>query len=140
MARSSSNRSHFKLKTSETSSPAAGGDAAGGDENSENQSSAVHVRFPASAGRRLRRPEPTTCGDGRALWTERPILIRRADGTYELIGTSRNLEGLARWVLSFGAAAEVRGPDQLRRQVAAEALRVWRQHEAEPSESDRSKG
>lgn len=89
---------------------------------------AVHVRFSASVGQRLRRPEPTTCSDGRALWTERPILMERADGTYELIGTSRNLEGLARWVLSFGASAEVQGPDRLKRQVAAEARRVWRQH------------
>lgn len=90
---------------------------------------AVHVRFPPSEGQRLRRPEPTSCPDGPPLWTERPILMERADGTYELIGTSRNLRGLARWVLSFGTSAEVRGPDRLRRHVARQARRVWRQYD-----------
>ncbi|PQJ26844.1 hypothetical protein BSZ35_18100 [Salinibacter sp. 10B] len=89
---------------------------------------AVHVRFAPSEGRRLRRPEPTSCPGEGPLWTERPILMERADGTYELIGTSGNLDGLARWVLSFGTSAEVRGPDRLQRRVAAQARRIGRKY------------
>lgn len=55
--------------------------------------------------------------------------MKRKDGTYELIGTTRNLEGLARWVLSFGTSAEVRGPDQLQRRVAIEAQKIWRRYD-----------
>ena len=89
---------------------------------------AVHLRFEPAEGQRLQRPEPTSCPGEGLLWTERPILMERADGTYELIGTSHNLEGLARWILSFGTSAEVRGPAPLRRQVALQARRVWRQY------------
>lgn len=88
----------------------------------------VHVRFEPSEGRRLQRPEPTRCPEDGPLWAERPILMKRADATYELIGTSRNLTGLAKWILSFGPQAEVQCPDQLRRRVAAEARRIWRQY------------
>ncbi len=91
---------------------------------------AVHLRFSHAAGRRLRRPEPTHCPEKGPLWTERPMLLKRADGTYELIGTSRNLPGLARWVLSFGPDAEVRSPTRLQRRVEAEARRVWRTYNA----------
>ncbi len=89
----------------------------------------MHVRFEPAEGRRLQRPEPTTCGDGTALWAERPILMERADGTYELIGTSRNLAGLARWVLSYGSGAKVCCPACLQRCVEAEARRVWRKYD-----------
>jgi predicted DNA-binding transcriptional regulator YafY len=58
-------------------------------------------------------------------------LLQRNRGTYELIGTTANLKGLARWVLSFGASAEVRGPDRLRSHVAAEARRVLERYEEE---------
>lgn len=92
---------------------------------------AVHVRFAPSAGKRLRRPEPTSCPGKGAIWAERPILMERADGTYELIGTSGNLDGLARWVLSFGTSAEVRGPDRLQRQVVAEALGIRRKYRSD---------
>lgn len=92
---------------------------------------AVHVRFRPSQGPRLRRSEPTTCGDGSPLWAERPILMQRADGTYDLIGSSPHLDGLARWVLSHGADAEVRGPERLRRRVAAEARRVLHLYQEE---------
>jgi predicted DNA-binding transcriptional regulator YafY len=67
------------------------------------------------------------------------MLMKRSDGTFELIGTSRNLEGLARWVLSFGTDAEVQGPDQLRRRVAAEALRIWARYKSDLSDSARSR-
>lgn len=85
---------------------------------------AVHIQFSPSQGPRLERREPTTCGDGRALWAERPLLMRRVDGTYELVGISENLSGLARWILSYGADAEVQGPSRLRQWVASEARRV----------------
>ena len=91
----------------------------------------MHVRFPPSEGRRLRRPEPTSCPGEAPFWTERPILMERADGTYELIGTASNLAGLARWILSFGARAEVQSPERLRRRVAAEARRIWKQYDHE---------
>lgn len=92
---------------------------------------AVHVRFPPTEGRRLRRPEPTSCPGEAPLWSERPILMKRADGTYELIGTAENLKGLARWILSFGARADVRSPERLRRRVAAEARRIWMRYDEE---------
>ena len=91
--------------------------------------SVVHLRFVQTAGRRLKRSEPTTCPGEEPFWTERPLLIKRADGTYELIGTSRNLDGLARWVLSFGTDATVEAPARLHRRVAAEAQRVWKQYD-----------
>lgn len=86
----------------------------------------VHVRFPSTQGARLRRSEPTRCPDGTPLWAERPILMERADGTYELMGPSAHLSALARWILSHGADAKVEGPDRLRRRVAAEAKRILR--------------
>jgi predicted DNA-binding transcriptional regulator YafY len=87
----------------------------------------VHVRFAHSQGRRLRSAtEGTEYG---SLWHERPILMQRADGSYDLIGTTAHLDRLARWVLSHGTAATVAAPDVLRRQVAAEARRVWRRHQ-----------
>lgn len=91
--------------------------------------SAVHVRFVPAAGRRLRRPEPTSCPEKGPLWAERPLLIERASGAYELIGTSRNLDGLARWLLSFGTSATVETPDRLRRKIALAARRVWLQYD-----------
>lgn len=99
----------------------------------------VHVRFRPLEGRRLQRPEPTTCPDKGALWAERPILIKRANGTYELMGTSRNLEGLARWILSFGPGAEVRSPERLKRQVALQAWRVWAKYDGEGEQGDKQK-
>lgn len=114
------------LDSSDQPASAAGG--SGRSPADEQRAPAVHVRFSPSQGRRLRRSEPSTCGEGRALWTDRPLLMQRADGTYELIGTSDNLAGLARWILSHGADAEVQGPERLRRRVAAEARRVLRQY------------
>jgi hypothetical protein len=88
----------------------------------------AHIRFAPSQGRRLRRPEPFPCGEDQSLWVERPVLMERADGTYDLIGTTARPDALARWILSHGAAAEVTGPPQLRERVAAEARRVVRRH------------
>lgn len=59
------------------------------------------------------------------------MVMERADGTYDLIGTSPHLDGLARWVLSFGTDATVEGPASLRRRVAAEARRIVQKYESE---------
>lgn len=86
----------------------------------------VHLRFAHTQGRRLR-TAGTDVAEG-PLWTERPLLLERADGAYDLIGTTAHLDRLARWVLSHGVAATVEAPDRLRHRVAAEARRIWRQY------------
>ena len=91
----------------------------------------VHVRFAPSQGRRLRRPEPFPCGEDQSLWVERPVLMERADGTYDLIGTTARPDALARWILSHGAAAEVTEPERLRQRVAAEARRIVQRYGGE---------
>ena len=96
----------------------------------------VHVRFAPSQGRRLRRPEPFPCGEDQSLWVERPVLMERADGTYDLIGTTARPDALARWILSHGAAATVAGPERLRQRVAAEAQQIAKKHEAEMQDGD----
>jgi len=78
----------------------------------------VHVRFAPAQARRLRRPTPAPFGD---LWAERPLLMERADGTFDLVGTATRMDGLVRWILSHGADATVEAPDRLRRRVVAEA-------------------
>jgi predicted DNA-binding transcriptional regulator YafY len=54
--------------------------------------------------------------------------MERADGSYDLIGTTAHLDGLVRWILSHGAAATVEVPDRLRHRVAAEAQRVLQKY------------
>ena len=116
-----------RSKTAETE----GVELTEGTEESSDEPAAVHLRFARVAGERLQRPEPTSCPKEGPFWTERPMLLKRADGTYELIGTSRNLQGLARWVLSFGTSAEVRCPEQLQREVALQARCVWQKYETQ---------
>jgi len=77
---------------------------------SDAQCWSVHIRFAPS------------------LWVERPVLMERADGTYDLIGTTARPGVLAQWVLSYGPDAEVTGPERLRRRVAKEARRVWKKY------------
>ena len=103
---------------------------------SDAQRVSVHVRFAPSQGRRLRRPEPFPCGEDESLWVERPVLMERADGTYDLIGTTARPDALARWILSHGAAATVAGPERLRQRVAAEAQQIAKKHEAEMQDGD----
>ncbi|MFB6231197.1 MAG: WYL domain-containing protein [Salinibacter sp.] len=100
-------------------------DAADPPDETNTECHSVHVRFAPSQGRRLRRSEPFRAEDGPSLWVERPVLMERVDGTYDLIGTTAHLDALVRWVLSHGADAEVTGPDRLRRRVACEAWRIW---------------
>jgi hypothetical protein len=107
--------------------PASTGPASTGPASSEGRQSgtrAVCIRFSASQQPRLRRPEPDRCGDGHPIWTERPLLLRRADGTLYLLGISAHLEGLARWILSFAGDAEVESPRALRDWVRTSALEV----------------
>jgi len=92
------------------------------DENGERRLHTVHVRFAPVQGRRLR--APTTGWPGESLWTERPLLMQRANGSYHLIGTTARLDRLARWVLSHGPAAMVQAPEALRRRVVVEAEKI----------------
>lgn len=79
----------------------------------------VHVRFETHPERR--RP---------VEWHEPPLGLGRYHGGYEVIGQSADLDGLVRWVLSFGAGVEVVGPDVLRQRVAEEARRIAEMHSA----------
>jgi hypothetical protein len=96
----------------------------------------VYLRFSGRCRRRLERPERQTDRQGRPLWTERPLLVRRDGGAYDLIGTSANLRGLARWVVGFGRDADVRSPRRLRRLVAALALQALEHHRQRPAQSE----
>ena len=91
----------------------------------------VHLRFASVQGPRLQGASRDGHPARTALWTERPLLVERANGTYELIGTTARPDRLVRWVLSHGADAEVRSPARLRRRVADEARRVWWQYQDE---------
>lgn len=86
----------------------------------------VHVRFAPSAGH-ARRP---------VRWVEPPLTLRRANGALEMIGQSSDLTALTRWILSYGAYAEVLGPEVLRRWIAAEAQRVARLYTSDGYHSD----
>jgi len=83
----------------------------------EEEERAVHLRFPAKQKHRLQRREPVSCADRKPIWTERPLLLQRSDGTFELIGNSANLSGLARWILSFAIDVKVVHPHSLQRRV-----------------------
>lgn len=95
------------------------------------ETATVAIRFASTQGARLKRAAPGGGSVRQGLWVERPLLLKRADGTYDLIGTTARPDRLVRWVLSHGAAAEVRSPARLRRRVAAAARRIWRQYENE---------
>lgn len=94
-----------------------------GDQASQRRH-AVCVRFSSQQNRRLRQPDPLASANGGPIWDERPLLLERSDGTYELMGLSSNLEGLVRWVLSFAGDAEVESPVALRRRVRRAACRI----------------
>jgi predicted DNA-binding transcriptional regulator YafY len=44
-------------------------------------------------------------------------LLQRVDGSFDLIGSSDNLGGLARWILSFATDVRVVSPPVLRQNV-----------------------
>lgn len=83
----------------------------------------VHVRFSPAQGPRLRRRTPAPVDP---YWTERPMLMERVDGSYDLIGTTTSLDTLVQWILSHGPNAEVQGPAELRRRIRAEARGIAR--------------
>ena len=56
--------------------------------------------------------------DDAPIWEDNPVVLRRGDGLREVLGCSRNLDGLARYLLQFGAGVEVLGPPPLRRRLA----------------------
>ena len=91
---------------------------------SEPKRHCVCICFTASQKRRLCRSEPMCCGDGGPRWTDRPLLLERLDGRLQLIGTTADLDGLARWILSFAGDAEVESPPALRRRVHAAAHQI----------------
>lgn len=61
-------------------------------------------------------------------WIDPPVCLKRADGSYEVMGRSCDLTGLARWVLGYGVGAKVLAPEALRRRVVQEARRVIARH------------
>ena len=97
-------------------------------DNGDEQCRPVCVRFTSRRGRPLCQPDPQVSGNARPIWDESPLLLKRADGTYELMGLSSNMEGVARWVLSFAGDAEVESPEALRRRVRCAARRVTALH------------
>ena len=97
----------------------------------EPETTTVAVRFASTQSARLKRAAPVVACVRQGLWVERPLLLERDNGTYDLVGTTARPDRLVRWVLSHGAAAEVRSPARLRRRVAAAANRIARQYETE---------
>jgi len=104
------------------------------EDGRESRRRAVCLRFADSERFRLRRREPDCCADGRPIWSERPLLIARADGTLYLMGASSHLHGLARWVLSFAGDAEVESPPALRRILRAAALQIATRYDTPPDD------
>ena len=64
-----------------------------------------------------------------AHWTERPVILKRRDGTCEVLGDTADLDAAARWVLGHGPTAEVVSPDVLRRKVARQAREIAERYE-----------
>lgn len=80
---------------------------------------AVHLRFPT---------RPKQVEQGKPHWIEPPLGLGYHRGHYEVIGQSADLDGLVRWVLSFGGGVEVLGPEVLRERVAEAARRIANRH------------
>ena len=75
---------------------------------------AVHLRLASHPRRLCRIPR----------WAEPPLGLGFHRGHYEIIGRAASLDALTRWVLSYGACAEVLGPGALQARVAREARRI----------------
>jgi hypothetical protein len=76
----------------------------------------VHVRF-----------KPRTDNPVRpAMWAEPPRCTLASDGTLDVRGQIQDVARLKRWLLGFGASAEVLAPLRLRRQLAIEARAMLR--------------
>jgi predicted DNA-binding transcriptional regulator YafY len=75
---------------------------------------AVRIRFTPYQARWI-------CED---QWHPSQTLVRRADGSVEVLMEVTGLADVTRWVLSYGGEAEVIGPPVLRHRVAREARRM----------------
>lgn len=100
------------------------------DASDRSRAYAVHVRFVT---------RPTRLHATGVEWTEPPLGLGYARGHYEVVGQSADLDGLVRWVLRFGDAVEVLGPDVLRARVARIARRIAERHRT-PDAVSSSKG
>lgn len=87
---------------------------------------AVHLRFAAGYEEVPRA----------VAWAEPPLLLRRRDGSADLMGQASGLGGTLRYALSFGAAVEVIGPPALRRRIAREARRMAALYDADTRRCD----
>jgi len=75
---------------------------------------AVHVRFTPYQARWIQEER----------WHASQIMTRRPDGSLDVRMQVTGLNDVARWVLSYGAEAEVISPPVLRHRVASEARRM----------------
>jgi len=75
---------------------------------------AVHVRFSPYQARWIKEER----------WHPSQVMIERPDGSLDVRLQAAGLQDLARWVLSYGAEAEVISPPVLRHRVASEARRM----------------
>lgn len=75
---------------------------------------AVHVRFSPYQARWIQEER----------WHESQVMALRTDGTLDVRMQVTGLNDIARWVLSYGAEAEVISPPVLRHRVAREARRL----------------
>ena len=75
---------------------------------------AVHVRFTPYQARWIQEEH----------WHDSQIMTRRPDGSLDVRMQVTGLADVARWVLSYGAEAEVISPPVLRHRVASEARRM----------------
>jgi|SRR5690625_227353 len=75
---------------------------------------AVRIRFSEYQARWIKEEQ----------WHTSQMMLRRPDGSLDLMFESAGLSDLTRWVLQYGAEAEVISPPVLRRRVAAEARRM----------------
>lgn len=85
----------------------------------------VEIRFSPSVSRYVRE----------ARWHESQELAPQADGGVLATFTVSGTEEIKRWVLGFGAKAEVLGPEDLRREVAEELRVTLSRYSIEPAES-----
>jgi predicted DNA-binding transcriptional regulator YafY len=74
----------------------------------------VHIRFSEFQARWIQEE----------VWHESQLIVRRSDGTLDLMMQVTGLNDVARWVLSYGGEAEVISPPALRHRVAVEARRM----------------
>lgn len=75
---------------------------------------AVHVRFTPYQARWIKEE----------LWHPSQVMVERPDGSLDVRLQAAGLQDLTRWILSYGAEAEVISPPVLRHRIASEARRM----------------